>query len=254
MTDKAVIKRNFSRYAARYDRYAAVQRLSGVRLIAKTGRARFEKILDIGCGTGNYTELLKSKFPRAEINALDLSGAMIMQAKDKLRGARVKFVVADAERADFPGKFDLITANASFQWFENLEEALGKYRDLLLPGGLILFSLFGPLTLRELDTSLKELFKGSKAISARGFANKEKIEKALKKYFSKTSVEEETAVEKHGSIWELLNRIKYTGTRGSGINAGGIRKSEIKELEEIYKKKFKDQSSTYQIFYCKGTR
>ena len=60
--DKAVVVKNFSKYAFSYDQHTDVQNeVAGMlaRLLPKDGVAN---ILEIGCGTGNYTEILKDKF------------------------------------------------------------------------------------------------------------------------------------------------------------------------------------------------
>ena len=252
--DKNTIKRNFSRYAKYYDKYATVQNLSALELIARAGTEGFGKILDIGCGTGNYTRLLRDRFPSAGITGIDISKEMIALARSKMRDKRLKFIIQDAETINLNEKFDLITSNACFQWFENPEETLMRYKNLLRPGGTILFSLFGPLTLRELNASLKELFKKDISINAGNFMTRENLKKILKKHLKRIVIEEEIVKERHDSVWALLNKIKYTGTRGAGINAGNISGSGVKELEKIYRKKFTNFTATYQIFYCRASR
>ena len=120
MIDKSLVEKNFSRYACYYDAYSTVQNLSASDLAAGIGESKFKSILDIGCGTGNYTALLRNKFPGARIKALDISGEMIKVAKEKLRGGEIEFIVGDGEALNLREKFDLISSNASFQWFTNL--------------------------------------------------------------------------------------------------------------------------------------
>ena len=123
MKTKEVIKRNFSRYAEYYDTHSSVQDQVGLELITGLNAAEFDKILDIGCGTGNYTRLLRDKFPTATIMAVDICGKMIEVAQSKLQNRKIEFVRADAETmAMAPTEsFGLITSNACFQWFGNLE-------------------------------------------------------------------------------------------------------------------------------------
>jgi len=251
--NKTVIKRNFSRYAECYDKYSAVQNLCASRLIAALEADGFERILDIGCGTGNYTKLLREKFPEARIKAIDISERMIEVAGKKLQNDRIKFIAADGETANFNEQFDLIASNAVFQWFEDLEKALIGYKGLLSKDGVILFSIFGPLTLLELNESLKELFGQENAINSRSFIEKERIEKILKNLFREVKIEEKIYREKYTSLSGLLNSIRYTGTRGSGISKKRFWiPGAVNDLEDIYKKKFKDITATYQVFFCKG--
>jgi malonyl-CoA O-methyltransferase len=255
MIDKEVVKRNFSRYAHYYDRYSTMQNLCATNLITKLDGSCFADILDIGCGTGNYTELLREKFPKARIKALDISGEMIEVAKGKLQDERIEFITADGETIDFKEHFDLISSNASFQWFEDLEKALSRYKGCLAENGVILFSTFGPLTFCELDNSLKEFNGGEAAISSCNFFERAEIEKALKRWFRSAKIEEKLYKERYDSLPELLKKIKYTGTRGNGIIKNGFWTPKImSDLDKIYKEKYKNIIATYQVFFCRGIK
>ena len=255
MNDKEIIKRNFSRYAKYYDNYSDIQDFCGLRLIGKLNSDGFDSILDLGCGTGNYTRLLREKFPLAKIKAIDISGEMIEIARKKLQDKQIEFVIKDAEGIDSGDSLDLISSNVSFQWFVNLEKALLDYKRLLKPGGTILFSTFGPLTFYELNNALEELFKEKKEINSRRFLEKIRIAKIMETLFKKIEIKEETFKERHVSLRGLLEKIKYSGIRGSGINTGNFWVSgRMDKLERIYKKKFNGIMATYQVFICKGIK
>jgi malonyl-CoA O-methyltransferase len=246
MVAKEVVKRNFSRYAAYYDEYCAVQNHCGRVLIAKAGVENFTKILDIGCGTGNYTKLLRARFGSAVIKAVDISAEMVAAAQGKLAGRGIDFIAADAETVRFGEKFGLISSNACFQWFENLEKSLVGYKNMLDENGIILFSVFGPATLYELAEVMGE------PLSCGSFARAETIKKMLEKYFTDVTVTEEILEKNYESLWELLRTIKYTGT--GGANGRILSRGQIKLLEQVYKEKFGGITATYQVFYCRAKR
>ena len=175
MNVKEVIKENFSRCASNYDEYSAVQRRVGGKLIGHCDRNDFKRILEIGCGTGNYTQLLSNRFGSASIKAVDISEAMIATADKKLSDGRVELVTADAENMRVGDSFDLVTSNACFQWFEDIDAALEKYSGVLVSGGVILFSVFGPSTFRELREVLKGYFGEDIEISSNGFLCGERL-------------------------------------------------------------------------------
>ncbi len=254
MNPKDAIKRNFSRYAAHYDDHSGVQDQAGLKLITAAGTREFEKILDIGCGTGNYTRLLRDRFPSAAIKAIDISPQMIEIARRKLQGQEIEFAAADAETAGINESFDLITSNVCFQWFTNPDKAIVKYKNVIRAGGTILFSMFGPLTFCELGRSLSQLYKKDVKISSAVFVDSSTLSGSLGKNYSRVSVNEQISKETYGSLWQLLTTIKYTGTQGAGINGRHIGKAQITELEKIYKQRFKDITATYQIFYCRGEK
>lgn len=75
------------------------------------------RILDLGCGTGSTTLLLKQAFPEAEVIGLDLSPYMLAaaEAKAKTAGLEIQFVHGNAENTGFKdGDVDLVTASLLF--------------------------------------------------------------------------------------------------------------------------------------------
>jgi len=253
MRDKDIIKRNFSRYAAVYDKYADIQQICGGELIDTLKTGEFSRILEIGCGTGNFTRLLRKRFPRASILAMDISPEMIKVAKSKLKGCDIDFVTGDGEIIDHEESFDLIGSNASFQWFHDLRGLLEKYYSYLATEGMILFSLFGPGTFYQLHHSLKKLFGEETRINSGLFPEYFKIKIMLESLFGRTEIKRKLYKEKHASLSGLLHKIKYTGTRGKGvIAAGGLWNSrKIYELEKIYIDEFKEIITDYEVFFCK---
>lgn len=252
--DKETIIRNFSRYAYTYDRYANIQKCAALELLKSIKEDGIGKILEIGCGTGNYTLLLREKFSNAELKAIDISSKMIEVASRKIKNKRIEFILEDAESINLDENFDIITSNACFQWFDDLGRTLIKYKNLLNKNGIILFSIFGPDTFQELNISLKHVFRNISP-SASNFMALEEIKNILRKNFSKPEVKEARYEESFSCLRDLLNKIKYTGIRGDGLNAKiFLTPRLLKKLEEIYLHKFKYIKATYQIFFCKAAR
>jgi len=256
MADKEVIKNNFSRYAKYYDRYSSVQYACALELINKIKINGFKKILDIGCGTGNYTKCLRTKFPLAQIKALDISSDMIEVAREKLGDEKIEFIVADGESISFKEKFDLISSNASFQWFEDLKGALLRYKRLLNRKGVISFSTFGPDTFCELSQSLREMYRRREvSLSSCNFPQKTEVEKILKVLFKEVEIERKIHKEEYNLLPELLRKIKYSGVRGAGLDRKAFwTPGTIEELQKVYKGKFKGITVTYEIFFCRGVK
>ena len=173
---KQGIRRNFARRAASYDGQAGVQRLmaQGLLALAEGRLPRAGRILEIGCGTGYFTQLLKQGCNGASLVALDLDAALVAAARRRLGpAAGVAWLVADGETLS-RGPFDAIVANATFQWLTRPADSLSTYFDLLNPGGTLAFSTLGPGTFRELADSLERAaaavqLSGPPAIAAQGF-------------------------------------------------------------------------------------
>jgi len=255
MIDKVIIEKNFSRYARYYDKYSAVQDRSALYLSNQIKTDKTRSILDIGCGTGTYTKILSEKFPKAQITAVDISKDMLSIARGKLRGRKVRFITLDGERLRLNKTFDLITSNACFQWLENLDKTLQKYRKYLSEKGIITFSIFGPATFSELNSSLWKVFGKDPQLSACGFIGKLRLTNMLKKSFKDIEIRKRSFKQKHDSVVQLLKMIKYTGTTGSGAALRGLWTPKIlSKLEKAYRMNSKELEATYEVFFCKGIK
>ena len=115
-----------------------------------------QQVLDLGCGTGSTTLLLKQTFPSAVVTGLDLSPYMLAVAADRSSraGVEIQWRHGMAELTQFEsGSFDLITASLLFhETPPAITQAIltESYR-LLAPGGTILILDGNQRTLRSLD-------------------------------------------------------------------------------------------------------
>ncbi len=120
--------------AAQYAKFEE-ERTRPVRdLMARVRVAHARRAADIGCGPGNSTEVLRARFPEAEIVGIDGSADMIAAARKRLPG--VAFEVAGIEGWLDAG-FDVILANAVIQWIPDHETLLPALVEKLAPGGAL---------------------------------------------------------------------------------------------------------------------
>lgn len=257
MMDKLNIADNFSRYAHLYDNYAGVQIKAAFELADSIKNNNFRRILEIGCGTGNYTLMLRDRFKTARIKSLDISEEMISVARDKLKNKGVEFIVADAVKINLdvigPINFDLITSNACFQWFDCLEEVLREYVKLLQERGVIYFSIFGPHTFCELNTVLMHVCK--EHIDSAYFCDRHNLEMMLKDSFNSVKIKEIHYQETFASLKKLLEKIKYSGVRGNGLGKKVyFSRGLLEKLERAYLDRFQEIRATYQVFLCRGEK
>ncbi|MFK8250723.1 trans-aconitate 2-methyltransferase [Ancylobacter terrae] len=93
------------------------------------------RVVDVGCGPGNSTELLAARWPHAAVTGIDSSPAMVKQAAERLPAAR--FEVADISIWTPEPGTDLIFGNAVFQWVPDHPAVLRRLMACLPEGGAL---------------------------------------------------------------------------------------------------------------------
>lgn len=156
--DKRAVRRAFARAVHSYDAAAVLQNEVRDRLLERLDYMRIapRRILDVGSGTGLAAAQLLRRYGSARLLQLDVSEPMLNIARQRAprwrrwRGS-TQFAAADAEQLPLTdGCCDLVFSNLALQWCNDLDAALQEFRRVLRPGGLLLFTSFGPDTLREL--------------------------------------------------------------------------------------------------------
>jgi trans-aconitate 2-methyltransferase len=125
--------------AAQYARFEDERNRPAVELIARIPLDRPRRIVDIGCGPGNSTELLVARFPDAEVIGLDSSPSMIEAARKRLPS--IEFIEVDAARWTPAAPVDLLFANATFQWVPGHRALLKRLLGALPAGGVLAFQV-----------------------------------------------------------------------------------------------------------------
>jgi len=120
-----------------------------------------ERFLDAGAGIGQGLKQLTDRYPSALPIAMDSAHALLAQvgaryslldrAKAMLSRRQPRLICADFTRLPFAtGSFQLVWSNLALAWARDPLEAFKEFRRILDVGGLIMFSTYGPDTLKEL--------------------------------------------------------------------------------------------------------
>ena len=123
--------------AALYKRFERERTLPAINLADAIVRESCEKIIDIGCGTGNSTAVLMKKFTQAEVTGIDNSENMLCEARKSCTGAKFLRLDVNEELETLTERFDVVFSNACIQWLPNHRRLLVRFMNLLTDGGVL---------------------------------------------------------------------------------------------------------------------
>ncbi|HEX5122479.1 MAG TPA: malonyl-ACP O-methyltransferase BioC [Rhodanobacteraceae bacterium] len=152
--DARHVRHAFGRAAATYEAHAVLQGEVGARLLERLDGIELEpdRVLDVGSGPGRGANALCARFPDAIVIALDIALPMLQAAAVHTdKPPPFARVGGDAQALPFAdASLDVIHSNLCLQWCDDPGLAIAEFARVLKPGGLLLFSTFGPATLHEL--------------------------------------------------------------------------------------------------------
>lgn len=110
-----------------------------------------EKILDVGCGTGDLSFYLQQA--GAIITGIDASAAMIENAREKYPG--LIFLQLDATAMPFAGQFDAVFSNAALHWIHPPALVLQRIWQALKPAGRFIAEFGGHGNIQSIITAVE---------------------------------------------------------------------------------------------------
>lgn len=163
--DKRAVRKAFSKAATQYDASAVMQREVCIRMLERLDyiKQKPSNVLDVGSGTGWGTRQLGERYPAAQIVALDIAMGMLQAARgtsswwNKLFAGNTKqYVCADMESLPVKGNsMEMVWSNLAVQWCNDLPATLAEFHRVLKVDGLLMFSTFGPDTLKEVRVAFQ---------------------------------------------------------------------------------------------------
>jgi len=161
--DKREVRRAFSKAAAQYDAAAVMQREVCSRMLERLDyiKQKPASVLDVGSGTGWGTRQLGERYPAAQIVALDMAIGMLHAARGTsswwrklFSGKATPYVCGDMEALPVAAQsMDMVWSNLALQWCNDLPATFVELQRVLKVDGLLMFSTFGPDTLKEIRSA-----------------------------------------------------------------------------------------------------
>lgn len=257
--DKRQARRAFDRAADSYDQAAVLQREVADRILERLDFIKPvpQRLLDVGCGTGYTLAPLAKRYPGCEIWALDVSLNMLDQARrkpslwQKLRG-RFRYVAGDAEQLPLAdASVDMIFSSLAVQWCVDLDRTFAEMRRVLKPDGLLMFSTFGPDTLKE----LRHCFETVDAYShINRFIDMHDIGDALlRNGFGDPVMDMEMLTLTYQDVLSIMRDLKQIGAHNvtQGRGRGLMGKQRMQAVSEAYEQYRRDQRLpvSYEVLY-----
>ena len=214
----------FGKNFSTYDENAIIQKKVAENLTnfisKKFNNQKFDKVIELGCGTGIFTREFLKKF---EINEIDLNDCF--NTRDYFKEINYKNFICDDMNEAIIKNYDIVISSSSFQWIEDLEkliESISKKSEKLA------FSIYIDGNLREIAEHFGVGLKYKKI---------EDILIILKKYFKNIEYYSEEKTLNFSSPIEALRHLKRTGVT-------------IKNGTSIYDiKSYKNTLLTYNMAY-----
>lgn len=242
VVDKKLARLAFERAARTYDEAAVLQREVNHHLLERLEYINHkpEMILDVGSGTGYATHSLKEIYPSANLIALDIAYPMLSVARARTSlmtrlKKKIKFINAEAEKLPLAdNSVDMVYSNLTVQWVNDLDLTFNEFTRVLKPGGMLLFSTFGPDTLRELRESWRVVDRYS---HVNLFIDMHDVGDAmLRAQFAEPVMDVENFTMTYKDIFSIMRDLKAIGAHNvtSSRPKGLMGKSHFKALEQAY--------------------
>jgi len=241
------IAKTFGSASQSYDVSARLQRYSGKELMPWLPNRSDLTVVDLGCGTGFFTDILAGKYQ--QVFGVDISTKMLNFAKNN-RNDEIVWIEADAYKLPFANNtVDFIYSNLMVQWCENLESIINEVLRVLKPGGLFIFTTLLEGTLFELKSSWGQVDDEKHVID---FKTADEINKLLNSQKSKVIEQNnQDVILEYENVLHLAKELKGLGAnhvpKASGKGLAG--KDKWQKMMRSYQD-FLEPNDIYPATYC----
>ena len=261
--DKARVRASFGRAAESYDAAAIVQKLVREEMLSRLDLVKIKptNILDAGCGTGAASHVLQKRFKRSQVVSLDFAFQMLQKTRNTGLAATLKQFISGTDQpllcADIESlpladsTIGLVWSNLAIQWCNDLDMAFQEFYRVLQPEGLLMFSTFGPDTLRELRAATAV---DSNRTSVNRFIDMHDIGDALVRAgFSAPVLDVERYTLTYDDVKSVMRDLKSIGAHNAtdGRARGLLGRGFLQKLETAYEQ-FRSNGklpATFEVVY-----
>ncbi|MEI6848258.1 MAG: malonyl-ACP O-methyltransferase BioC [Chlorobiaceae bacterium] len=248
--DKQLVRERFGRTLATYNSHAVVQKTMALELVdmifCESRLLSFERVLEIGSGSGMLTAALLRRCKIKAYHANDLVAESVSSIQEVLADFAVEefhFLAGDIENlAALPLFLDLVVSNATLQWLEDLDVFFKKISFCIRQRGLLAFSSFSTLNMQEIST-IEE--------TGLSYYSLGELKRIAGRYFDVITCSEKEVRMEFASPEAVLHHIRQTGV--NGLFRRSWTKSQYQHFLACYRQSFSSQNGvylTYHPVYC----
>ena len=241
------IRNAFNSAASNYNDNAFLQNEIASRLAEKLKviSIKPQTIIDLGSGTGLLSNKTAEIFPNANLICVDFAQQSLLKNSQNLK------VCANTYELPFASNsVDFIVSNLMMQWCSDLKALFNECFRVLKPEGLILFTTFGPDTLKELKRSWSAV---DNSTHVNNFIDMHDIgDQMLQSGFQSPIMEMENITLTYEKALDLMHDLKSIGAQNVGNRSKALTgKTKFKKMIEMYESYRTDGKlpATYEVIY-----
>jgi len=243
----SAVRAAFNKASNNYNDHAFLQKEIATRLDAKLNviTANSGVILDLGAGTGLLSHNLLMRFPDSQVICLDFAQHSLKsnQSTNKICANANHLPLAD-------NSIDIVISSLMMQWCPNLKQLFSECHRVLKNDGLILFSTFGPDTLKELKKSWSVV---DSEVHVNTFTDMHDIgDQLLQNGFQSPIMEMETLTLTYETVIDLLKDLKAIGAQTVNTRSKALMgKDKFKLMTQMYESYRSEGKlpATYEVVY-----
>ncbi|WP_027859286.1 malonyl-ACP O-methyltransferase BioC [Marinobacterium jannaschii] len=250
--DKQRVAASFSRAASSYDSVAQLQRDVGNAALEQLPQLQPQRVVDLGSGTGYFSERLQQQFPQSTLISLDLAEGMLRYAREHRPLRDGHYLCADAESLPLAdNSVELIFSSLAIQWCSDYPKLFAEIGRVLKPGGCFLFATLGPQTLHELRQAWAAV---DGYVHVNSFTPADELKQALPDVLALERWQEEDRLLRYGQLKQLTDELKGIGAHN--MNQGQQHALTGRQRIIGFKNAYEQQRmvdgslpATYEVFY-----
>ena len=241
------VRSSFNKASSIYNENAFLQNEIAKRLAEKLKVISIqpETIIDLGSDTGFLSEKTAKIFPDAQLIRVDFAQRSLSMNSQKLK------VCADSYQLPLKSNsVDFVVSNLMMQWCSDLKTLFDECHRVLKPQGLILFTTFGPETLKELKRSWSVV---DSSPHVNEFIDMHDIgDQMIQSGFQSPIMEMEKLTLTYEKVLDLMRDLKGIGAQSVENRSKSLTgKTKFKKMLEMYESYRENGKipATYEVIY-----